>query len=157
VLSGDSPLFVQANSMAVELALGNLLSNAEKYAPENTDITVSAHQEGNRASIMVLDEGLTLPASRYESLWDIYSKGPDRDTVVTGSGIGLALCKELVEMMGGRVWAGPRRSGGSIFTITLPAVADVSLPSSLGTQISTTASPQTAQPWLYSQWTSAVA
>ena len=139
VLSGDSPIFVKANSIALELALGNLLSNAEKYAPRNTQISVAAHQEGSRASIIVIDEGATLPPSRYQSLWDIYAKGPDRDTIVSGSGIGLALCKELIESMGGRVWAGPRRSGGSIFVITLPAVADVSLPTSLGTRISTTA------------------
>jgi signal transduction histidine kinase len=137
VISGDSPIFVRANSIALELALGNLLSNAEKYAPRNTQISVAAHQEGSRASIIVIDEGAALPPKRYQSLWDIYAKGPDQDTVVSGSGIGLALCKELIESMDGRVWAGPRSSGGSIFVITLPAVADVSLPTSLGTRIST--------------------
>jgi K+-sensing histidine kinase KdpD len=128
VLTGDSPLYVNADSMGVELALANLLNNAEKYAPPASRIEVASHQEGNRVTVLVINEGVSLPQDRYRRLWDIYTHGPDPDIAVSGSGIGLALCKELVEMMGGRVWAGPREHGGSIFAVTLPAAEEENRP-----------------------------
>jgi len=135
ILSGDSPLYVSADSMGVELALANLLNNAEKYAPPSTSIEVASHQEGNRVTVLVVNEGTSLPVDRYRRLWDIYSRGPDPDIAVSGSGIGLALCKELVEMMGGRVWAGPRDNGGSIFAVTLPTSDEAAPPSPSGAPV----------------------
>jgi K+-sensing histidine kinase KdpD len=129
VVSGDSPIYAKADSMAVELALANLLNNAEKYAPKNTEIDIAAYQEGNRVTMLVANEGPTLKPEQYEKLWDIYSMGPDPGVEVSGSGIGLALCKELVQTMGGRVWAGPNRPGGSVFAVTLPTSGDMSVPS----------------------------
>ena len=119
ILSGDSPVYVKGDSMGVELALGNLLRNAEKYAPKSTSIRIACHQEGNRVTVFVSNEGASLRTDLYPGLWEAYSRTPDAATVISGSGIGLALCKELIERMGGRVWAGPRERGGSVFAITL--------------------------------------
>jgi two-component system sensor histidine kinase KdpD len=124
VLSGDSPMYAQGDSLGVELALANLLNNAEKYAPRREPIHIAFHDEVNRSTIFVLNSGDALPPERYQRLWDIYASGPDPEVMVTGSGIGLALCKELVEMMGGRVWAGPTQNRGSVFAITLPSASD---------------------------------
>jgi signal transduction histidine kinase len=108
----------------VELAVANLLSNAEKHSPRDQEIDVTFHENGNRATVVVADNGTSLRKELYSSLWDIYYSGPDRDVVVSGSGIGLALCKELVETMGGQVWAGPSPMHGSVFTISLPTLWD---------------------------------
>ncbi len=126
LLTGDSPLYAAANSVGFELALTNLLNNAEKYAPAGIAIEIATHHEGDRVTILVVNEGVALPAARYRKLWDIYASGPDPEVVITGSGIGLALCKELIETMGGRVWGGPRSRGGSAFAITLPAAEEIS-------------------------------
>jgi K+-sensing histidine kinase KdpD len=123
VLSGDSPTYARGDSLGVELAIGNLLNNAEKYSPRDKEIEVAVHHEGTRATVMVLNEGASLPTERYERLWEIYAKGPSPEVTVSGSGIGLSLCKELIESMGGRVWAGPTRTGGSVFAVTLPSAA----------------------------------
>jgi signal transduction histidine kinase len=134
-LSGDSPLFATANSMWVELALANLLSNAEKYTPRDRRIEVVFHEVGSWATILILDNGAGLRPELYQTLWDIYSRGPEGGVSVGGSGIGLALCKELIESMGGHVWAGPGRSGGSVFALSLPTSCDMTVPPSLVTPL----------------------
>jgi signal transduction histidine kinase len=135
-LRGDSPLYAIANSMWVELALGNLISNAEKYTPRDRPIEVAFHQNGSRATILVLDNGKGLPVESYRTIWDLYYRGSTPDLVIGGSGIGLALCKELIEGMGGQVWAGPRRSGGSVFALSLAAPCDMAVPNPLDTPMS---------------------
>jgi signal transduction histidine kinase len=134
VVSGDSPLFATANSLWVELALANLLSNAEKYTPRDRQIEVKFHQHGSKATISVLDNGVALPEERYTRLWEIYGS-PDPEVRVSGSGIGLALCKDLVERMGGQVWAGPRNAGGSVFSISLPVPWDMAVAKPLETRL----------------------
>jgi signal transduction histidine kinase len=120
ILSGDSPLFAIANSNWLELAFLNLLTNAEKVTPLDQPIEVVLSHEGSHCIILVLDRGQGLPADVYSALWSIRTEGPPAGLEVTGSGIGLSLCKALVEAMGGRVWAGPRPGGGSAFTLSLP-------------------------------------
>jgi signal transduction histidine kinase len=120
LLSGDSPLFAIANSNWLELAFLNLLTNAEKVTPLDQPIEVVLSHEGSHCIILVLDRGQGLPADVYSALWSIRTEGPPPGLEVTGSGIGLSLCKALVEAMGGRVWAGPRPGGGSAFTLSLP-------------------------------------
>ncbi len=150
-LSGDSPLFARANSLWVELALSNLISNAEKYTPKDRTIEIAFHQNGSRSTILVMDNGAGLPQERYRALWDLYYRGAHPDLVISGSGIGLALCKELVEGMGGQVWAGPRKSGGSVFALSLPAPWDMRVPASLNTptysRIPAGAPPEQALAW----------
>jgi len=140
-LTGDTPLFAQGNSLWIELAVGNLLSNAEKYTPHDGEIEIAFQQNGSTASIMVMDRGEGLPPERYRTLWQLYERGAAGKTVdVSGSGIGLALCKELIEGMGGQVWAGPREDGGSVFVLTLPAPWDKTVPEPLLTPLSDSSS-----------------
>ena len=119
VVAGDAPVFATGNSTWIQLAVANLISNAEKVTPGDQAIEVTLRQEAESALIMVLDHGQALAPALYTGLWDIYSKGVPAGIEVSGSGIGLSLCKELVGAMGGRVWAGPRSHGGSGFAISL--------------------------------------
>jgi len=137
LVTGDAPLFALANSMWIELAVGNLLSNAEKYTPRDREIEISFHQNGSTVAIVVKDRGDGMPADRYRGLWDLYERGAAGKMLdVSGSGIGLALCKELVEDMGGQVWAGPRDGGGSVFALSLPAPWEKVVPEALSTPMS---------------------
>ena len=124
VVGGEMPVFATGNSTWIQLAIANLISNAEKVTPGDQAIEVSLRQEGETALVMVLDHGQALAASLYQGLWDIYTKGVPPGIEVSGSGIGLSLCKELVAAMGGRVWAGPRSHGGSGFAISLRSLPE---------------------------------
>jgi len=123
--TGDWPAYAIGDPTGVELALGNLLNNAEKYTPRWGNIEVRVNQEGGRIAILVLNDGGSLTPDRYRSMWDTYEQADSADPSVTGSGIGLALCKDLTEAMGGSVWAGPKQSGGSCFAITLRAETEI--------------------------------
>jgi signal transduction histidine kinase len=125
---GDSPVFALGNSTWIQIALANLVNNAEKVTPHGQPIEVSLHREGDKVIVMVLDQGRPLAPTAYEHLWDIYAKGPPAGLEITGSGIGLSITKELVDSMGGSVWAGPRGHGGSAFSISLHSASEPTPP-----------------------------
>jgi len=108
----------------LELAFANLLENAERATPAEMPIEVSLCHEGSRCTVLVLDQGQALSPDVYPYLWTIHTKGPPPGVTIAGSGIGLSLCKALVEAMGGVVWAGPRLGSGSAFAVSLPLLLD---------------------------------
>ncbi|HEY7270114.1 MAG TPA: HAMP domain-containing sensor histidine kinase [Dehalococcoidia bacterium] len=122
-LKGQTPVYVRGDRVGIELAVANLLNNAEKYAPRETAIDVEIYEDVTAVTVLVVNEGRALTAEQYRRLWEIYASGPLPEMSVSGSGIGLSLCKELIETMGGRVWAGPSERG-SAFAITLPIAWD---------------------------------
>jgi len=125
---GDSPVFALGNSTWIQIALANLVTNAEKVTPHGQPIEVSLRREGDKVIVLVLDQGHPLAPTAYEHLWDIYTKGPPEGLEITGSGIGLSITKELVDSMGGSVWAGPRSHGGSAFAISLHTASEPTQP-----------------------------
>ena len=125
---GDSPVFALGNSTWIQIALANLVNNAEKVTPHGQPIEVSLHREGEKVIVLVLDQGRPLTPTAYEHLWDIYTKGPPAGLEITGTGIGLTITKELVDSMGGSVWAGPRSHGGSAFAISLHTASEPTQP-----------------------------
>jgi signal transduction histidine kinase len=118
-ITGDAPVFVTGNSTWIHLAIANLIANAEKVTPAKQPIEINVRHDTDRVLVLVLDQGQALTAQMYAELWDIYSNGAPAGLEISGSGIGLSLCKELVGAMGGRVWAGARAGGGSVFAISL--------------------------------------
>ena len=121
---------VLADRRRVEQVLTNLLANAARHSPESSEIRVSAAMEGVHVAISVADEGVGVSAERLPYLFRRFfrAEGDERDRV--GTGLGLAVCKGIVEAHGGRIRAesdGPGR--GTTFTFTLPAAEEaVSLP-----------------------------
>ena len=117
---------VLADRRRVEQVLTNLLSNAARHSPESSVIRVSAAMEGVHVAISVADDGVGVSAERLPYLFRRFfrAEGDQRDGV--GAGLGLAVCKGIVEAHGGRIRAesdGPGR--GATFTFTLPAAEDV--------------------------------
>jgi len=104
----------------VEQVLRNYLSNAVKYSPARTTITIRAETSGDGVGVRVVDEGAGLPAGPSDRLFDLFYRAADAVHQASGAGIGLFVCRELVQAMGGRVWA-HRLPGGSEFGFVLPA------------------------------------
>jgi len=100
----------------------NLLSNASKYAPENSTIDLRLRRKAEMAHIEILDRGPGVPPAFRRRLFDRFSQAGDRSerSSIKGSGLGLALAKELVERMNGKVGYHDRSGGGACFYIQLP-------------------------------------
>ena len=117
-LAADLPM-VMADRRRIVQVLGNLLSNAAAYSPEESPIVLTAVRDGVHVAVSVADRGRGIPAELLPGLFRKFSRGSGVD----GSGLGLAICKGIVEAHGGRIWAESDGPGlGARFTFTLPAV-----------------------------------
>lgn len=101
-------------------ALGALLDNSVKYAPENSKITVAAQRYEAYIRLDVLDEGPGIPEEELPEIWKRFYRGKTtRDA--SGVGIGLTLCRMIVQAQNGRALCENREGGGCRFSIFLPA------------------------------------
>lgn len=101
-------------------ALGTLLDNSVKYAPEGSKITVAAHRYETYIRLDVLDEGPGIPEEELLEIWKRFYRGKTTQDA-SGVGIGLTLCRMIVQAQGGRVFCQNRESAGCRFSIFLPA------------------------------------
>ena len=120
-LPGDLPPIHVDASLVVQV-LVNLLDNAVKYTPEGTAIHVRAVAEVGWLRVVVEDEGPGLPGTDPARLFDKFQRGAGEGTVV-GVGLGLAICRAIVQAHGGAIRAESRAAGGARFEFTLPTEA----------------------------------
>lgn len=112
---------LQADAQLLAQAVSNLLSNALKYSPPHTTVVASAVAESNGIALSVQDQGFGIPAEAHERIFEkFYRLERDNDANVVGTGLGLALVKEIVERHGGRVTFESKVGSGSTFTLHLP-------------------------------------
>jgi two-component system, OmpR family, sensor histidine kinase KdpD len=114
----DLPL-VRFDALLIERVLVNLLENASKYTPPGSKITLSAEVIADRLSVSVSDDGPGLPVGREEAVFQKFTRG-ERESATPGVGLGLAICRAIVESHQGRIIATNRPGGGALFTFTLP-------------------------------------
>jgi two-component system phosphate regulon sensor histidine kinase PhoR len=104
--------------------LRNLLENAINYSPDGSVVSVEASREDGSVVIRVLDAGPGIPAADLTRVFErFYRVDKSRSRAPGGTGIGLAIVKHLVELLGGTVVAGNRPEGGASFTVRLPQAA----------------------------------
>lgn len=108
----------------------NLLTNATRYSPENTSVTVSAdviEDEGDRfVRLAVSDEGIGISAQDAERIFSKFAMLPKPGWTKKGTGLGLFITKGIVEAMGGRIWVESQVGRGSTFYVTLRVAGDQS-------------------------------
>ncbi|MBG0817684.1 ATP-binding protein [Planomonospora sp. ID82291] len=115
-------LSVRADPVRLRQALDNLLSNAIRYTPVGGSVTVTAEGKGDETIISVADTGIGVPAEEYPRLFDRFFRASTaQEAGVEGTGLGLAVTRAIVEAHGGSVAAAPRKGGGTVFTVRLPA------------------------------------
>lgn len=108
----------------VEQVVRNLVSNAVKYAGGSGPIEIRAREAGAFVEVEVVDHGPGVPESQRERIFSLYERLPDAPGRAPGAGVGLFVCRRLVELMGGRIEAGVAPGGGGLFRFTLPVHAD---------------------------------
>ncbi|MEC9318773.1 MAG: PAS domain-containing sensor histidine kinase, partial [Pseudomonadota bacterium] len=115
----DSPPKLDIDPIRFKQVLTNLLSNAIKYSPNNSKVKVIEAQTEQVYTITVKDEGWGIPPLYRERLFESFNRFGREQTAVEGTGIGLAICRELMNLMGGEVSYQPQEKG-SLFILSFP-------------------------------------
>ena len=113
--------FAYGDEVMIETVLRNLVANGLKFTKRGGRIEISARQTGNFMEIAITDTGIGINEIDREYLFDLETNFHKTGTAgEKGTGLGLILCKELVEKNGGRIWAESEAGKGSTFTFTVP-------------------------------------
>jgi len=114
-------LEMRGDEEQVHQLLCNLLSNAIKYSPDGGVITVGAMLDGRSVVLSVRDEGIGIPADLQELIFDKFYRVDNTDSRrIGGTGLGLALVREIVALHSGRIWVESEPGKGSTFFVALP-------------------------------------
>ena len=120
---GDE-MIVEGDQGYLELLVGNLLANADKYSPNNEPIEVVIRRVGPEARVTVRDRGIGVPPDNVDRLFTAFYRTDAARRLAGGLGIGLSASKHVAELLGGRIWANTREGGGSEFGFALPLAED---------------------------------
>jgi signal transduction histidine kinase len=104
----------------LDRVLANLLSNALKYSPDGTVVTVEVRRDGDWATLAVRDRGIGIPAADLPHIFDRFHRAGNVAGRIPGTGIGLAAVRQIVEQHGGSITAESVEGQGSCFTVRLP-------------------------------------
>ena len=121
-VAADAPApRVAADGEKVKQVLMNLIDNAVKYSAGSSGIEVSLRAANDLVRFSVRDDGLGIPLVEQQRIFDKFHRlDPNMTRGVGGTGLGLYICKELVDQMNGRIWVTSREGEGSTFAFELP-------------------------------------
>ncbi len=117
-LADDLPL-LHVDAVLIERVLVNLLENAAKFTPPGSAIEIAAAVDEDQLRITVDDEGPGLPPGREEAIFEKFERGR-KESATPGVGLGLAICRAIVQAHGGRIRGQTRPGGGARFSVWLP-------------------------------------
>jgi light-regulated signal transduction histidine kinase (bacteriophytochrome) len=112
---------VEGSASQFERLLRNLVANAIKFRGEEDPVVeVSAERAGDEWVVSVCDNGIGIDPAKAGRIFDVFQRLHSQERY-DGTGMGLAICKRIVERHGGRIWVVPASGGGSVFAFALPA------------------------------------
>ena len=112
----DLPL-IPFDTLLMEQVLSNLMENALRHTPTGTPLEISVTPQKSAAMIAIADRGPGIPVHEEEAIFRKFTRGTNTQM---GVGIGLAICRAIIEAHGGRIWAENRPGGGAIFKFVIP-------------------------------------
>ena len=119
---GSEPILVRMDPVRLEQVVDNLLENAAKYAPDGAATELRVWREGAEARITVADHGIGIPAGERTMVFERFFRASNAQARSdTGLGLGLYICRLIIEGHGGRIWIEETPGGGSTFHVGLPA------------------------------------
>jgi PAS domain S-box-containing protein len=117
----DRPLTVFGDPDRLSQVVQNLVDNAVKYSPSGGAVEVELREVGEAAVLAVRDRGIGIPEDQREHLFDRFFRARNASVRTYGGlGLGLYICRDIVERHGGRIWVESRPDGGSTFLVALP-------------------------------------
>jgi signal transduction histidine kinase len=120
---------VMADRERIEEVLQNLLDNAVKYSPRQRNLIVACRATGDEVIVSVSDMGMGISLREQEHIFDRFHRIGNRLTQTTpGAGLGLYICRAIVEAHGGHIWVESTLHEGSTFSFSLPRVEKANLP-----------------------------
>ncbi|WP_370543823.1 ATP-binding protein [Herbaspirillum sp. SJZ102] len=130
-LPADLPL-LRVDAVLLERVFANLVENAIKYSPPGSGIAIAAHVEatesGEQVKVSVSDHGRGFPPAMAQHAFEKFTRG-DNESSTPGVGLGLAICRAIVEAHQGRIWIAPQEAGpGATVCFTLPVEVQPALP-----------------------------
>lgn len=127
--SPDGLLVKGCDKLKTKQILLNLLTNSLKFTPEGGSVKIDVKKIDTTAKISVTDTGIGIDKKDFDKVFDVFYRTKEADEkAIGGSGIGLAVCKRLVEMQGGNIGIESELNKGSTFWFTLPLKSDLEVP-----------------------------
>jgi PAS domain S-box-containing protein len=113
---------VEADPRRIRQVIDNLLGNAIKYSPDGTEISVTCEVDNQSLTVHVKDQGVGIAANEIDKIFERFYQAASGTSShkAGGVGLGLAICKGIIEAHKGRIWAQSELGKGSVFTFTLP-------------------------------------
>ena len=118
----ESDYVVHADAERINRVLYNLVSNAVRYSRAGDKITISAQRHSNDVEIRVADQGSGIPQDKLETIFDRFQQIKGDEKGGSGSGLGLSICRSIVQLHNGKIWVTSEVDKGSTFHFTLPGV-----------------------------------
>jgi two-component system sensor histidine kinase KdpD len=111
---------VEVDAELIELAVRLLIDNAVKYSPAGTPIAVSAHADGMRVVLSVRNEGPGIPETEQAKIFTKFYRAPETSRQIPGTGMGLAIARDIVQAHHGQIWVASSPGQGAEFCISVP-------------------------------------
>jgi signal transduction histidine kinase len=126
--ASGGPIVAEVDPLRLEQVITNLLDNGVKYSPDGSTIEIDLSRAGDTIDIAVRDHGLGIALEHREKVFERFYQAHNRPHS-PGLGLGLYICKQIVELHGGTIQALGPEDGGTIVKVTLPAKAPAKAPS----------------------------
>jgi two-component system sensor histidine kinase KdpD len=110
---------VECDAVLIERVLANLLENAGKYTPAQTPVEILVHASDDELLVSVRDRGPGVAKGQEELIFEKFTRG-HAESATPGVGLGLAICRAIVDAHRGRIWVEPTQPQGATFTFSLP-------------------------------------
>jgi two-component system, OmpR family, sensor histidine kinase KdpD len=111
---------VELDYLMIDQVLTNLLENAARYTPVDSPLELAVSTSAHEMLVTLADRGPGIPPGDLERIFDKFYRVLGHTRTTGGTGVGLAVCRGLIEAHGGRIWATNRSGGGALFRFTLP-------------------------------------
>ena len=115
---------VVGDQLYLEQVVRNLVSNALKYSATDKAVEISASAIDGEVEVRVRDRGIGLPSEGHDKLFGLMERGDAAVRHAPGAGIGLYVCRRLLDAMGGRIWLEPAPDIGTVATFRMPVIEE---------------------------------